>query len=254
MNGRPENSPKTQQSAVKDVRVGGDFTIRDITQIVFNFFLRPSRSSGEKNLREILKERYSKYFQSLYNAPPIELAKELRPNQVECSAPNEIPFTKLPSGRLEKSILEVFEEDRIKTLLILGDAGIGKTTSLYKLAKLLIYEDVEKKLDYPIPVILPLSSWRNDGQSIHNWMVAELKSTYGIGVDLGKRLLKEKKLLPMLDGLDEVQPARQERCVHEINQFLRSEWSPLYIVVCSRKDEYENLYKPYRTWNSSWQY
>lgn len=245
MNGRSENSSRSEQSVFNNVNVRGNITTGDITQIVKQPIVqKPSRPQEEKNLLEILKGHYYHDWEPLLNVPPIELAKELQPSQVEWSASNKIPFRKLRSEELDKSILEVFEEGRIKKLLILGDAGIGKTTSLYKLAELLINENVEKKLNYPIPVIFSLSSWRDDGQSMPNWMVAELKSKYGIGVDIGKGLLKKKRLLPMLDGLDEVQPARQERCVHEINQFLTSEWSPLYIVICSRKDEYENLYLP----------
>nr|RNJ66201.1 MAG: hypothetical protein EDM05_26935 [Leptolyngbya sp. IPPAS B-1204] len=49
-------------------------------------------------------------------------------------------------------------------------------------------------------------------------------------------------MLPLLDGLDEVKPERQEPCVQAINAFLTGEDAPLYAVVCSRREEY-NTYE-----------
>jgi predicted NACHT family NTPase len=47
-------------------------------------------------------------------------------------------------------------------------------------------------------------------------------------------------LLPLLDGLDELASERQEKCVQAINHFLESEDRSLYLVVCSRFEEYLN--------------
>jgi hypothetical protein len=44
----------------------------------------------------------------------------------------------------------------------------------------------------------------------------------------------------LLDGLDELPSERQAKCVQAINQFLGGEFSPLHLVVCSRKEEYED--------------
>jgi predicted NACHT family NTPase len=51
----------------------------------------------------------------------------------------------------------------------------------------------------------------------------------------------EAKLLPMLDGLDELESVHQEPCVRKINEFLQSECHPQYLVVCSRQEEYEKV-------------
>ncbi|MDZ8188420.1 MAG: NACHT domain-containing protein [Nostoc sp. ChiSLP02] len=124
-------------------------------------------------------------------------------------------------------------------MLILGNPGAGKTTTTLDLAKALISR-AEKKADYPIPVLFNLSNWKNDRQLIHDWLVAELKSKYGVRKDISSKWLDNAKLLPMLDGLDELESARQEPCVRKMNEFLQSDYRPKYLLVCSRWEEYAN--------------
>ena len=47
----------------------------------------------------------------------------------------------------------------------------------------------------------------------------------------------------MLDGLDELESNRHALCVQAINQLMADENPPLYLVVCSRSEEYGNLVK-----------
>jgi hypothetical protein len=76
---------------------------------------------------------------------------------------------------------------------------------------------------------------------MQEWLVAELKAKYGVRHDIGRKLLNDGRLLPMLDGLDEVEMSDQELCVQAINQLLSERSRSFYIVVCSRFREYEQL-------------
>ncbi|MBD2432304.1 MULTISPECIES: NACHT domain-containing protein [Fischerella] len=58
--------------------------------------------------------------------------------------------------------------------------------------------------------------------------------------------MDDAKLLPMLDGLDELKSVRQEPCVSKINDFLQSGRRPVYMIVCSRRDEYEKVIRGQR--------
>jgi hypothetical protein len=71
-------------------------------------------------------------------------------------------------------------------------------------------------------------------------MIAELRSKYGVSTKLGQQWVTERVLLPLMDGLDEVAPERQEKCAQQINNFLTGEAAPLYAVVCSRMAEYNS--------------
>ena len=141
----------------------------------------------------------------------------------------------------EKAIVDVFDQPDIAgKLLILGEPGSGKTTTLLELARDLIKRALDEE-HASIPVLLELSAWKDDRQTIAEWLVAELKDKYNIRVELGKQLLDEHNLLPLLDGLDELQKdTRQEECVRKINQFLEADPRSQHLVVCSRWEEYDN--------------
>jgi predicted NACHT family NTPase len=68
-----------------------------------------------------------------------------------------------------------------------------------------------------------LSSWQNEQQSITDWLLSELKLKYGVSQQAGQNLAqRDKLLLPLLDGLDELPPQRQEPVVAGINDWLQS--------------------------------
>ena len=131
---------------------------------------------------------------------------------------------------------------------LLGKPGGGKTTTLLELAQALV-KRAETDSDAPIPIILELSEWRTVTKgwfwnqeeydpSIKEWILSQLRSK-GVSQEIGEQWIKEKELVLLLDGLDELPSERQAKCVRAINQFLDSEFSPLHLVVCSRKEEYE---------------
>ncbi|WP_431620325.1 NACHT domain-containing protein [Limnospira platensis] len=153
----------------------------------------------------------------------------------------------------QTTILDVFDNPTISgKFLILGKPGGGKTTTLLELAEALI-ERAEGNSDAPIPVILELSSWQEVTKrkflpfgerekydpSIKEWVLSQLMSK-GVSQEMGEQWLREKELVLLLDGLDELRSERQAKCVQAISQFLSSEFSPLHLVVCSRKEEYED--------------
>ncbi|WP_414529374.1 NACHT domain-containing protein [Nodularia chucula] len=193
----------------------------------------PARPKNERILLAAVKaEVTARLRQSLHNAVLINLGKESQPQQVKRPWDAEIKIGLKPAVPLPNTttILEVFESEEIAgKLLILGAPGAGKTTTQLELAQELIKRAVEQP-DYPVPVLFNLSSWKDDRQSITDWLVAELKSKYGVSKKLGKEWIENHQLLPLLDGLDELEPQRQELCVHAINQFLTGETRPLYLV------------------------
>ncbi|MBD2565627.1 MULTISPECIES: NACHT domain-containing protein [Nostoc] len=202
-----------------------------------------ARPKNERILLAAVKQEVTaRLRQSLHNVVLINLGKELQPHQVKPDWYFEIKSGIKPAEPLPDTTtnLEVFDLKEIAgKLLILGAPGAGKTTTQLELAQELI-KRAEEQPEYPVPVLFNLSSWKDDRQSITDWLVAELKSKYGVSTKLGQEWVNNHQLLPMLDGLDELEPQRQELCVDAINQFLASETKPLYLVVCSRIEEYGN--------------
>jgi predicted NACHT family NTPase len=177
---------------------------------------------------------------SVYNAALINLGKENQPQQIKRPWDVEVKLGNQPSEPLpqEERIIDFFDREAIAgKFLILGTPGSGKTTTLLELARELVNRS-KNDANQPIPVLFNLSR-KDDRQSIAQWLVTELKDKYGVRKDIGQNCLNEHDLLPLLDGLDELEPIRQEKCIRSINQFLESEKRPLYLVVCSRLEEYQ---------------
>jgi hypothetical protein len=138
----------------------------------------------------------------------------------------------------EETILETFEhEDIAGQLLILGAPGSGKTTTLLKLAESLLAR--AEGMD-DIPYIFELSAWRDDRQDIASWLMAQLKFEHNIDEVVSREWLVKGQLLPLLDGLDELEPSRQPACIAKINEFVTSQLGR-QVVVCCRVKSYEAI-------------
>ncbi|AOY82331.1 NACHT domain-containing protein [Moorena producens JHB] len=135
-----------------------------------------------------------------------------------------------------QKVIEVFNQQDIDgKLLILGAPGSGKTTMLLDLAKDLI-TSAQEQPDKPIPIIAELSDWKDNKQPIDQWLAANLKFRYNLPEAITQEWITTGKLLPLLDGLDELGLERQKLCVQQLNQFLKD---VPQIVVCCREEEYE---------------
>ncbi|MEL6492537.1 MAG: hypothetical protein AAFQ95_21525 [Cyanobacteria bacterium J06621_3] len=87
-----------------------------------------------------------------------------------------------------------------------------------------------------IPYIFELSTW----QDIANWLMAQLKFEHNIDEAVSRRWIVDGHLLPLLDGLDEVDAARQAECVEKINAFVTGQLGQK-VVVCCRAKEYDQI-------------
>jgi len=178
---------------------------------------------------------------SLYKVARIEPGLEERRDAV-AERPGDVilqtqgqPDCKLPPGT---KIADVFEKVG-RSLLILGEPGSGKTTTLLELARDMI-DRAEKEPTEKIPVVFNLSSWTDPKQTISDWLTEELGAKYNIPKKkIAAPWVENDSLFILLDGLDEVASARRAKCVEAINAFLEDHLVP--VVVCCRKEEYEAL-------------
>jgi hypothetical protein len=146
------------------------------------------------------------------------------------------PEKTIPQGTRIMAIFDQLGEGR--TLLILGEPGAGKTTSLLELTRDLINR-AEQGIDHRIPVVFNLSSWASEKQTIAEWLVKELNTKYQIPKQVGQDWVKEQELLLLLDGLDEVKAERRDACIAALNAFQQEQGCEM--VVTSRIKDYEVL-------------
>jgi hypothetical protein len=159
-------------------------------------------------------------FADLVNMPPAENPAD---------APLDVPG---------ESVLDLFEASGCR-LVIVGDAGSGKTTSLLDLAEQLLDAHALSPTE-PLPVVLHLGSWRPGAGDFSTWLITELNRRYRVPLDRARAWLDEGRLLPLLDGLDELPLALQAPCVDLIQAWGHAHSIPGYALCCRRAD-YERL-------------
>jgi hypothetical protein len=203
-------------------------------------------SANQHAQLQILMNRVDEFWitgvlkQSLFHEVLISLDKKRTDEFVELpwNLITVLPKQGSESALINKRIDQIF--DATGLLLILGEPGSGKTTVLIELASHLLtrakYDSEER-----IPVILNLSSWQKD-QALSKWIQDSLYRSYGVPSKLAKHWLNKGYLLPLLDGLDEVQTEHQADCAEAINAYI-TDTEPPGLIVCSRLMEYQWLPK-----------
>ncbi|GAA3046019.1 hypothetical protein GCM10010448_31180 [Streptomyces glomeratus] len=150
----------------------------------------------------------------------------------------------------DADIGQVFCE-RVPTerLVILGEPGAGKSVLMMRLLQDLI---ARRAAGDPVPVLFSLVSW-DPHQPLKTWMADQLRRTrpglakaapLSVAVteatesgptDLALYLLNAGRVLPLLDGFDELPPPRHAAALDRLNRALPA-WQSL--VLTSRTDPY----------------
>ena len=94
----------------------------------------------------------------------------------------------------------------------------GKTTLLLELTRDLLSR-AEQDESHPLPFVFNLSSWSTEWQGLVEWLVEELHTKYRVPHKLGRTLVEKDEILPLLDGLDEVDTKDRTACIEAINTY-----------------------------------
>jgi predicted NACHT family NTPase len=178
---------------------------------------------------------------SLHQAVLLELGKESQPTQVihPLEMQLELPLRENRLLPPTTTITQVFHQEAGRHLLILGEPGFGKTTTLLQLARDLL-KKARRDDSLPIPVVFPLSSWAQKQLPLPEWMAQQLSAFYQIPKAIGEVWLREQLILPLFDGLDEMPDKHRLACALALNEFAEQTGLTGMAVTC-RKQEYEAL-------------
>lgn len=207
--------------------------------------LDPKDAKNQRN-HAVMRQLVRKFWidgvlkSSLYNEVLIRLNLQEQSDKVDNRPWNLIQRQPGQDDRLlplNTPIIDVFDQMN-QLLLILGEPGSGKTTSILELTRDLLVR-AEAKPTHPTPVVFNLSSWSQHRQTLADWLIDELQNKYSIPKRVAKAWVEEDELLPLLDGLDEVQQEHRNACVMAINTFRQEHL--VSMAVCSRTTEYEDL-------------
>jgi hypothetical protein len=227
---------ETQYNVAGNLIFQGAVTLQTVTP-------SPADVADQRNLA-ILRDKVKSFWiegileKSIHAEVALELGKDIDLEAVEhpweqvLELPGQEAQT-VPAGTKMNALFTKMGQ----AMLILGEPGSGKTITLLELARELIAQvEVDNSFSRPVPVVFNLSSWAR-GQPLIDWLVSELSTKYQIPKRISRPWLENNRLLPLLDGLDEVRAADRAACVNAINSF-GQEFGLAGVAVCSRWQEY----------------
>lgn len=163
----------------------------------------------------------------------VPAGKRLRIERDDCPQAVDKPERETPPSAPAGVVDPVYDTFRNRScrLLILGRPGGGKTIALFELCQSL-HREARRDQDSRYPLVFNLGSWRWHDQRFETWMRREIEKKYGIGKKKARELVESDEIVPLLDGLDEVDPDSRAGCVKAINAYLTRREFPVLAVCC----------------------
>ena len=205
---------------------------KSLRALVFGTTPRP-----RLNLRDVVRDGWikRKLELDLMDEIPIDIMMEvLVAGGVDEGTDDGAP----PPSIVKMQAIRSTFRDAGESLVVLGEPATGKTVAMLLLLRELLAEST-RDLSRPIPVPFTLDAWANDRRPLGDWMVTQLCEKFSqTKVDAESLVLKgSRRIIPCLDGLDEVPEDARPACVEAINTYC-ADASVAGVVVTSRCDEY----------------
>jgi hypothetical protein len=153
------------------------------------------------------------------------------------------PSGPVSGGRLGE-IGSFYRLTRYGRVVITGRAGAGKTVLAVELV-LALLED--RRPEDPVPVRLALAGW-DTHRAFEDWLAERLVEEYDRHPAVARLLVRQGRVLPVLDGLDEMDPSaaslaaapRARAALETLNARFQGR-APAAVVLTCRTDQYEVL-------------
>jgi hypothetical protein len=133
-----------------------------------------------------------------------------------------------------------------RRLLVIGEAGAGKTV----LAVRLLLDQLRDRaaltdnlrIATPVSVRINLAGW-DGGGDFTSWMASRLGTDYGLHPKVARALANAGHILPVLDGLDEMDPpeAEPEQARVALDRLNEPPWRNRPVVVMCRTGVYTRI-------------
>jgi hypothetical protein len=133
-----------------------------------------------------------------------------------------------------------------RRLLVVGEAGAGKTVLAVRLLldqlhhRAALTDDL--RIDTPVPVRVNVAGW-DGGGDFTSWMASRLGIDYPLDPKVAQALTEAGYILPVLDGLDEMDPpdAEPHRARVALDRLNEPPWRNRAVVVMCRTGVYARI-------------
>ncbi len=143
----------------------------------------------------------------------------------------------------EGGVSEVLSRIPTGRLVVLGEAGAGKTMLL---VRLVLDRLARRRPGDPVPMLFSLASWSPAEEDLRGWLAGQMTVDHPalgapvpagtVGGNRAGALLEHRLILPVLDGLDELPEARWGLAIARISEAL---YPGEAVVVSSRTAAYK---------------
>jgi NACHT domain-containing protein len=146
----------------------------------------------------------------------------------------------------EHELPAILEKVPTGWLVVLGGSGSGKTMLLLRTVRELAEQRASGD---PVPVFVSMASWDPGRDSLRAWLERRLPVDYpGLGTIVsrgGERssriaiLLDEQRIVPVLDGLDEMPARSQVAAINRLDEAFAGLKRPLRLLMSCRTEDYQ---------------
>lgn len=143
------------------------------------------------------------------------------------------------TGLPDEDVVDYYQRITTGRMLIVGAPGMGKTvTAIQLLLDLLRRRKAHP--DAPVPVRFNLSTWNPDTVGFAHWLMSGLVADYSLSPRMAHAVVDNGAILPILDGLDEIDPPQQPtvrvpaRAISALQKLGEPPWRGRPLIVTSR--------------------
>ena len=139
-----------------------------------------------------------------------------------------------------------FRRQQTRRLLVLGEPGAGKTVTVVHL----VLDELEHRktltdavrADEPVPVRVNATGW-DASTDFTTWMARQLAIDYGLNPRVARALVDAGRILPVLDGLDEMDPPEAKPVLGRaaLDRLNKLPWRNRAVVVTCRSTVYTSI-------------
>ncbi|MGB3444695.1 MAG: NACHT domain-containing protein [Actinophytocola sp.] len=132
------------------------------------------------------------------------------------------------TGRTDRidGLVKWFRHLQRQRVVVLGEAGTGKTTLAVLFMRALLTDLPD---DEPVPVMVPLSDWDPDLTDLHEWLAGRIERDFPAlkageyGPDVARAMVEQRRVLPVLDGMDELPDPVRPRVISALSAQTRDD-------------------------------